>query len=60
MLPAPKKAIASMLNLTPETLSRVLRSMVEDGVLTVGGRRIHVRDLSLLAAMVSSGKDDPN
>jgi len=59
-LPAPKKAIASLLNLTPETLSRVLRSMVEDGVLTVGGRRIHVRDRSLLAAMVSSGKDDPN
>ena len=60
VLPAPKKAIASLLNLTPETLSRVLRSMVEDGVLTVGGRRIHVRDRSLLAAMVSSGKDDPN
>ncbi len=60
VLPAPKKAIASLLNLTPETLSRVLRSMVEDGVLTVGGRRIHVRNRSLLAAMVSSGKDDPN
>jgi len=60
VLPAPKKAIASLLNLTPETLSRVLRSMVEDGVLTVGGRRIHVRDRSLLAAMVSSGKDDPS
>ena len=60
VLPAPKKAIASLLNLAPETLSRVLRSMVEDGVLTVGGRRIHVRDRSLLAAMVSSGKDDPS
>ena len=60
VLPAPKKAIASLLNLTPETLSRVLRSMVEDGVLTVGGRPIHVRDRSLLAAMVSSGKDDPS
>jgi len=60
VLPAPKKAIASLLNLTPETLSRVLRSMVEEGVLTVGGRRIHVRDRSLLAAMVSSGKDDPS
>ena len=60
VLPAPKKAIASLLNLAPETLSRVLRSMVEDGVLTVGGRRIHVRNRSLLAAMVSSGKDDPN
>ncbi|MDX9885180.1 Crp/Fnr family transcriptional regulator [Thauera sp.] len=57
VLPAPKKAIASLLNLTPETLSRVLRNMVEEGVITVGGRRIHVRNRPLLAAMLSSGTD---
>ena len=57
VLPAPKKAIASLLNLTPETLSRVLRNMVEEGVITVGGRRIHVRNRPLLAAMLSSGAD---
>ena len=55
VLPAPKRAIASLLNLTPETLSRVLRNMVEEGVLTVGGRRIHVRDKARLIAMVSPG-----
>ena len=59
VLPAPKKAIASLLNLTPETLSRVLRNMVKEGVITVGGRRIHVRNRPLLAAMVSSGRDGP-
>jgi CRP-like cAMP-binding protein len=57
VLPAPKKAIASLLNLTPETLSRVLRNLVEEGVLAVGGRRIHVRDRSRLAVMVKPGTD---
>ena len=52
VLPAPKKAIASLLNLTPETLSRVLRTMMEEGVLSVGGRRIHVRNRTQLAQMV--------
>lgn len=54
ILPAPKKAIASLLNLTPETLSRVLRTMMEEGVLTVGGRRIHIRNRAQLAQMVAA------
>ena len=58
VLPAPKKAIASLLNLTPETFSRVLRSLVEEGTLVVGGRRIHVRDKARLASMVTPGVED--
>ncbi|MDI3512946.1 MAG: family transcriptional regulator, dissimilatory nitrate respiration regulator [Rhodocyclaceae bacterium] len=57
VLPAPKKAIASLLNLTPETFSRVLRSLMEGGTLVVGGRRIHVRDRARLAGMVSAESD---
>ena len=58
VLPAPKKAIASLLNLTPETFSRVLRSLVEEGTLVVGGRRIHVRDKARLASMLTPGVED--
>lgn len=60
VLPAPKKAIASLLNLTPETLSRVLHTMAEEGVLSVGGRRIQVRNRSRLAQMGASAADAPS
>lgn len=52
ILPAPKKTIASLLNLTPETFSRVLRSLVEDELLSVTGRRIRVRNRSQLARLL--------
>ncbi len=47
-LPASKQVIASRLNLTPETLSRVLHSLSEPGLIAVKGRQIIVLDVTLL------------
>ncbi len=51
-LPVPKHAVASQLNLTPETFSRVLRLLAESGLIKVSGRMIRVinaEDLQKLA-----------
>lgn len=47
-LPASKHVIASRLNLTPETLSRVLHGLSESGLIAVKGRRITVLDMARL------------
>jgi len=47
-LPASKNIIASRLNLTPETLSRILHNLMETGLITVKGRRITVHDVERL------------
>ena len=47
-LPASKHIIASRLNLTPETLSRILHGLIESGLITVHGRRIVVQDMARL------------
>lgn len=48
-LPMAKKDVASHLGTTPETLSRKLRDLVDDGVLTLHGRRgIVIRDVDAL------------
>jgi CRP-like cAMP-binding protein len=47
-LPANKNVIASRLNLTPETLSRVLHTLSEAGLITVKGRRIIIHDVEKL------------
>ena len=53
-LPASKHVIASRLNLTPETLSRILHSLSESGQIAVKGRRITVLDMARLRQF-----DDP-
>lgn len=41
---APKSTIASILNLTSEAFSRVLRSLREEGIIQVAGRQIRILD----------------
>jgi len=43
-LPATKAVVASMLNLTPETFSRILHSLDKDRVVRINGRTIEVLD----------------
>jgi CRP-like cAMP-binding protein len=41
-LPTTKQVVASRLNLTPETLSRILHDLSEEGLIEMQGRRIHI------------------
>ena len=50
-LPAAKAAIATQLNLTPETFSRLLRELADRGLIRVQGLTIVVPDAARLAAM---------
>lgn len=49
-LPATKNVIASRLNLTPETLSRVFAQLSHEGLITVDGRDVTVHDVARLRA----------
>lgn len=51
MLPAAKNIIASRLNLTPETLSRVLRRLQDLEIIRVQGKRIDILDLARLCKL---------
>ena len=44
VLPTSKQVIASRLNLTPETLSRVFHELAEAGLITVHGKQVTIRD----------------
>lgn len=52
VLAATKTMIASRLSVTPETLSRLLRDFVADGLISMAGRRITVLDAARLSALV--------
>jgi CRP/FNR family transcriptional regulator, dissimilatory nitrate respiration regulator len=47
-LPTPKHVLASRLNLTPETFSRILHELSNSGLIEVHGRNITVPDLRRL------------
>ena len=47
-LPATKVAVASMLNLTPETFSRILHGLEKEGLLTIERRTIRALNLGRL------------
>ncbi|MDD5296656.1 MAG: Crp/Fnr family transcriptional regulator [Rhodocyclaceae bacterium] len=48
-LPTSKQVIASLLNLTPETLSRIFHDLSSAGLITVQGKHVHVPDVARLA-----------
>ncbi|HRP25683.1 MAG TPA: Crp/Fnr family transcriptional regulator [Thauera sp.] len=48
-LPTSKQVIASRLNLTPETLSRIFHDLSEAGLISVQGKRITLHDPARLA-----------
>lgn len=49
-LPANKNIIASTLNITPETFSRVLHNLSEAGLVAVKGKDVHILDVEKLKA----------
>jgi CRP/FNR family transcriptional regulator, dissimilatory nitrate respiration regulator len=53
-LPAPKAVIASRLGMTKETLSRLLRSFMDQGLIEVAKREIRILDRARLSAAARS------
>ena len=51
-----KTQLASLLGTIPETLSRILARMVQQGILSVEGRKIRVLDREALEALAAGGK----
>lgn len=50
-LPARKVTIASLLNLTPETLSRTLSKLEKQGLISVNATEIHIPDCDKLRSV---------
>lgn len=53
-LPLRKRDIASQLAITPETLSRLMRSFTSQGVIQVAGYTVHVLDVPALERLASA------
>lgn len=54
-LPMRKRDIASQLAITPETLSRLMRSFTSQGVINVAGYTVHVVDPEALGRLAGAG-----
>lgn len=52
----PKGQLAAYLGTIPETLSRVLRRLADDGVIAVTGNAVEILDATRLAAIASGGQ----
>jgi len=46
-----KATIAAHLNITPETLSRILHHLSEEGLISVHGKSIHINDIEKLRSL---------
>lgn len=49
-LPLPKRLIAARLSMQPETLSRIMARLNQDGLIEMRGRNIHIPSISSLLA----------
>jgi len=49
-LRANKNVIASNLNITPETFSRILHNLADEGLIGVKGKEVHINDVAKLRA----------
>ena len=54
ILRADKKTIASRLSITPETLSRILHELTDEGIVSVSGKTIEVHDLTRLRSYLGN------
>jgi len=59
-LPAPKQVIASRLNLTPETLSRIFHELSMANLIAVKGKKITVNDIQRLRDFSCTNDDLTN
>lgn len=50
-LPAPKRTVASLLSLTHESFSRIMRRLIDDGVIAMSGRNVDIVDRARLRAL---------
>jgi CRP-like cAMP-binding protein len=47
-LPANKNVIASNLNITPETFSRILHNLSDENLIEVKGKEVHIKAIDKL------------
>ena len=53
-LPAPKRTVASLLSLTHESFSRILRRLIDDEIIAMTGRNVRILDAERLRALILS------